>query len=94
MSAGETMQGTRIESPYSADGARTGDWPKPGEYYLYPNHGWCGVAPNGNPVGLAKHAVTEHEDGTITVSPSILAYANSSHAEWHGYLERGVWREV
>lgn len=33
------------------------------------------------------------EDGTITVSPSILI----SHWEgrsWHGYLERGVWREV
>lgn len=28
---------------------------------------------------IADHDVTEHEDGTIT---------------WHGYLERGLWREV
>ncbi len=40
---------------------------------------------------LANHEVTEHEDGTITVSPSILIEAEGV---WHGYLERGVWREV
>lgn len=38
---------------------------------------------------LSDHTVTEHEDGTITVSPSILM-----PGFWHGYLERGVWREV
>lgn len=36
------------------------------------------------------HEVTEHEDGTISVYPSILCRA----CGWHGYLERGVWREV
>lgn len=40
---------------------------------------------------LAKHTVVEHEDGTITVSPSILI--KTHHGSWHGYLERGVWRE-
>lgn len=30
--------------------------------------------------------VTEHEDGTISASPSI------DTGSWHGYLERGVWR--
>jgi hypothetical protein len=40
---------------------------------------------------LAAHTVVEHEEGTITVSPSILV---SNHlGRWHGYLERGVWRE-
>jgi len=34
------------------------------------------------------HTVVEHEDGTITVSPSILA------PHWHGFLEHGVWRQV
>ena len=86
-SRNKTMQGRRIESPFAANGA------KPGDYYLYPEHGWCGVAPNGNPVGLRNHAVTEHEDGTISVAPSILAYANVEHPEWHGHLEHGVWRE-
>lgn len=42
---------------------------------------------------LRKHDVTEHEDGTITVSPSILCYGHFDK-QWHGYLERGVWREV
>lgn len=36
------------------------------------------------------HQVTEHEDGTITVTPSIQCRV----CGWHGYLERGVWREV
>jgi hypothetical protein len=38
--------------------------------------------------------VTEHEDGTITVSPSILQYGVDGSEFWHGYLERGIWREV
>jgi hypothetical protein len=41
---------------------------------------------------IEKHDVTEHEDGTITVSPSILL--NDGRKIWHGYLERGIWREV
>jgi hypothetical protein len=39
------------------------------------------------------HTIVEHEDGTITVSPSILV-TGSHGKQWHGYLERGVWREV
>lgn len=48
--------------------------------------------PNGHTGNLANHDVTEHDDGTITVSPSILV-ENSNGEGWHGYLERGVWRE-
>lgn len=46
--------------------------------------------------GLENHDVTEHEDGTITVHPSILIISGRGNGEvrWHGYLERGVWREV
>jgi hypothetical protein len=39
---------------------------------------------------LAKHEVTEHEDGTITVKPSILV--TNYIGEYHGFLEKGVWR--
>jgi hypothetical protein len=42
---------------------------------------------------LRNHEVTEHEDGTITVSPSILCTGHFDK-QWHGYLERGVWRKV
>lgn len=44
---------------------------------------------------LKNHSVTEHEDGTITVTPSILVTGHDSGAttEVHGYLTRGVWRD-
>jgi hypothetical protein len=41
---------------------------------------------------LSGHQVVEHEDGTITVSPSILT--GRGERQWHGYLEHGVWRQV
>lgn len=55
---------------------------------------WLWVrCPNGNgPAMLSNWDVEEHEDGTVTVWPSIHAHANAQHDEWHGYLERGVWR--
>ena len=50
---------------------------------------WYIRDPRGVIGALRTHTVTEHDDGTITVSPSIL-----DPDGWHGYLERGVWREV
>lgn len=41
---------------------------------------------------LGSHKVIEHEDGTITVEPSIKI--TSQFGVWHGFLERGYWREV
>lgn len=87
------MIGRRIESPFAADGGLVGEWPKPGDFYFYPEVGWCGVTPNGHMAGLRNHQVAEHEDGTITVAPSILVHRGDKDA-WHGYLERGIWRAV
>lgn len=42
---------------------------------------------------LSMHTVVEHDDGTITVDPSILITGHHDK-QWHGYLERGIWREV
>lgn len=53
---------------------------------------WMGTTPNGLLCSLARHQVTEHDDGSITVSPSILV--TDSQKTWHGFLERGIWREV
>lgn len=39
------------------------------------------------------HKVIEHEDGTITVSPSI-DFSKTKPNGWHGYLEKGIWRSV
>ena len=41
--------------------------------------------------GLRNHKVEEHEDGTISVTPSILTTGHNGQR--HGYLTKGVWRE-
>ena len=41
---------------------------------------------------MAKHTITDHEDGTITASPSVLM--ESRRGTKHGFLEHGVWRDV
>lgn len=82
------MQGQRIDSggPYH--------WPE-GAYGPFADSWYC-KAPGGHIGNLGGHDVTEHEDGTITVSPSILISTRRKGVDvqlWHGYLERGVWRE-
>ncbi len=72
------------------------DWGvEPGEYGHTPGVLWYCRPPNAAvpTVSIAKHTITEHEDGTITVSPSILIDHHQA-GQWHGFLERGVWREV
>ena len=58
-----------------------GDYGKDGEglWWIRPPKGGSGV--------LADHNIVEHEDGTITISSSIVG------PEYHGFLERGVWHE-
>jgi hypothetical protein len=70
---------------------------QPGDYgrWAADNGNWYAVPP-GHPdllANLTRHDVVEHPDGTITVSPSILVSAGAL-GTWHGYLERGVWRQV
>jgi len=79
-------------------------WFAPGDYGKDPRDGvWRArpPAPDGDaehriPMtgSLENHTVIEHEDDTITVSPSILISAHDvlGAMEWHGYLERGTWR--
>lgn len=64
---------------------------------------WYASTPNGHLGDLRAHDVVEHEDGTITVSPSILVSlpltvngveVGGDRTLWHGYLERGVWRSL
>lgn len=67
------------------------------EYGKDPADGYWKGRPPGQHLGdFSLHDVTEHEDATITVSPSILVtgYQNDCKVEWHGYLEHGVWRQV
>lgn len=85
------FQGTRVEHIEDL-------WPHeehPGYYCPVTIDGkrsfYC-VTPNGHGGNLAAHDVTEHEDGTITVSPSILVSNPQQGELFHGYLEGGVWR--
>lgn len=70
----------------------------PGEYGKLSDGHFYGCAPGDEDMmcNLSGHHIVEHEDGTITVSPSILITTGceSGNKQWHGYLEKGVWREV
>jgi hypothetical protein len=63
-----------------------------GDYGKDVNGDWLARPPVGHTGSLIKHTVIEHEDGKITVSPSILITDNQN--SYHGYLERGIWREI
>lgn len=63
---------------------------KPGQYGIRFG-AWYGCTPNGHACNLSQHTVSEHEDGTITVHPSIKV-SNQDGELWHGFLEHGVWR--
>ena len=65
------------------------------------NGGYCPVdrdgqkvlmvrTPNGHYGDLSRHDVTENEDGTITVSPSILVSDHTGEL-YHGWLVNGEW---
>ncbi len=82
-------QAYHIQGFTDLDDAKICYWKdKDGHWLLYlPN---CGV---GN---LSNHQVTEHEDGTISVTPSIrvTGHDHGSQVIRHGNLTRGVWVEA
>lgn len=95
---GDITQGKRIEVDDHGCDLETGHIPAQGTYYKDPRDGhWHGVAPSDQDhyyaCNLTNHSIVEHDDGTITVSPSILI-GRPGKKQWHGYLEHGVWREV
>jgi len=110
MSAGQITQGRRIYP--DADGKL--HFTQPGDYGKTVDGEWRCRMPNWTDavlnewtrtegckefsVRIGVHTKTEHEDGTITVNPSILWGADydgmGERGAWHGFLERGVWREA
>ncbi len=68
---------------------------QPGDYWNWDGL-WMCMTPSRFIGNLANHKITEHEDGTITVSPSILVTTTMAGEKraWHGWLERGVWRQA
>lgn len=67
----------------------------PGDYGRVEDRWWV-CLPTGEQVDVSTWTITEHEDRTITVSPSIrLTRQRTGEAPieiWHGFLEKGVWR--
>jgi len=84
------MQGKRVELIPQPGGFQLLE---PGEYGKWTDGTWSACTPNGHGANLSAHAVVENEDGTITVTPSILVSNNKDGNLWHGYLTQGVWRE-
>jgi len=95
------MQGKRVELVPQEGGFQSLN---PGEYGKWTNGTWYGCTPNDEGCNLGAHRIIEHEDGTITVSPSILVTVSirdpdnsqillDSKQLWHGFLEKGIWRE-
>ena len=86
------MQGTRLHKQPGEPDFLLRISETPGAYGSANGRDWFCTTPNGMLGNLGSHQVQEHEDGTITVSPSILVSGAPSES-WHGYLERGIWRE-
>ena len=65
-----------------------------GEYGKGRDGIWYARPPGMHMGSLENHEVTEHEDGTITVTPSILATEQNGDEKtmYHGYLIRGNWQ--
>jgi hypothetical protein len=95
-----SMKGNRVDW----NASDTVDYPfpklKPGEYGKSRDGVWYCCAPSGSEGlfgDLRLHTVVEHEDGMITVTPSILITVREKGVDvqkWHGYLTRGEWREA
>jgi hypothetical protein len=78
-------------------------WPasacQPGDYCKVPDGidprgggWWYCIAPTGHQgaIGPPVHTVVEHEDGTISVTPS-LVFDTVPEKGYHGHLTGGVW---
>ena len=99
---GIKVQGRRVMP--NADGwLNPSDINKPASYGRATNSrvvgqrtGWWEVTTPDGHVGSLNpdiHTVLEHDDGTITVNPSI-DMSQRHPGWWHGYLRRGVFESI
>lgn len=67
---------------------------EPGEVIKH-NKIWYGRLPTEEKLfcNLSAHDIVEHNENTITVSPSILV-TTWDGKRWHGYLRNGVWERL
>lgn len=86
MAAGDITPGVRRDSSAPVWNLAAG------EYLVRDGVAWVCLPSGVGPSQLRGWDLVEHDDGTITVSPSIHDVGTPNG--WHGFLERGVWREV
>lgn len=96
MPGGPPLKGRRVHdrtSPHRYEPGDYGWWSEGGAWFCRVPGSAIeeGVPGTGN---LSLHDVVEHEDGSITASPSILMEGYGGWSGWHGLLERGHWRSV
>ena len=60
--------------------------------YWKDTQGWWFYIPKCGIGGLGHHQVEEHEDGTITVTPSISLEGHLGKR--HGFLTKGQWKDA
>lgn len=94
MAARDITQGRRVDfTPgWPGENALPGDYcDVPDGVHLGEFGVWYAVDPTGcaGAIIRANHTTSEHDDGSITCTPSLVTPSG-----WHGVLERGVWREV
>lgn len=83
------MQGTRLnDGPHDYAEVNPGDYwlpepSRPGEWWFRDPFGWFGR--------VTTHRVTVHDNGTITVKPSIAPRPDDPPGSFHGWLTEGVW---
>jgi phosphoribulokinase len=85
------MQGKRIIPIDENDLPRN-----PGEYMKREDGTWLLCLPNGihGTIDNKIWNITEHEDMTISVVPSICVGVSADEKfNWHGFLTKGVWKE-
>ena len=95
MSRGTKTQGRRLPD-HPEDIALDGTTLEPGQYLWDPwRRRWWLCTPNGHLAAIMPGVwtIVQHEDGTITVTPSIKV-SNADGVLWHGFLKRGVWEEM
>lgn len=63
---------------------------KEGDYGCDGRGVWCVRPPGCHAGGIPHHTVTEHEDKTVSVNPSIVL--DHGTMRWHGWLKKGVWK--
>lgn len=78
------MQGRRLPDGWHSQDS------EPGDYWKTPDGRWEICDPVGVLGSIGNHEVEEHEDGTITVTPSIYDAPDG----WHGFLIKGIWSEA